>query len=102
MALYEPELGEGFEEVFHDSYENIANQILHAKDLNKASAIQEEEKSALLLSGLVTDPAARKMLPYFKDSQIKVSMWKIFKDSIGKDISKMTVPVYFNQPLSIL
>jgi len=23
-------------------------------------------------------------------------MWKIFKDSIGKDISKMSVPVYFN------
>lgn len=29
-------------------------------------------------------------------------MWTVIKDSIGKDLSKITVPVYFNQPLSLL
>jgi len=59
MALYDPELEEELEEVFHDAHENIANQIQHTKDLNKVLIIQEEEeeeKSALLPSGLVSDP----------------------------------------------
>jgi hypothetical protein len=103
MALYDPELEEELEEVFHDAHENIANQIQQTKDLNKVLIIQEEEeKFALLPSGVASDPSTRKVLPFFKDPKIKVSMWKIFKDSIGKDISKMAVPVYFNQPLSIL
>lgn len=42
------------------------------------------------------------MLPYFNDPKVKISIWTIIKDSIGKDISKMSVPVYFNDPLSIL
>lgn len=103
MALYDPELEEELEEVFHDAHENIVNQIQQTKDLNKVLIIQEEEeKCALLPSGVASDPSTRKVLPFFKDPKIKVSMWKIFKDSIGKDISKMAVPVYFNQPLSIL
>jgi oxysterol-binding protein 1 len=36
-----------------------------------------------------------------KDPKIKFSIWSILKDSLG-DISKMSVPVYFNQPLSVL
>ena len=33
---------------------------------------------------------------------MKVSIWAILKDSIGKDITKMSVPVYFNEPLNLL
>lgn len=33
---------------------------------------------------------------------MKVSIWAILKDSIGKDITKMAVPVYFNEPLNLL
>jgi hypothetical protein len=29
-------------------------------------------------------------------------MWTIIKDSIGKDITKLSVPVYFNDPTNIL
>lgn len=42
------------------------------------------------------------MLPFFKDPKIKISIWTIIKDAIGKDLSKMSVPVYFNDPTSIL
>jgi hypothetical protein len=48
------------------------------------------------------DPAERDVLPYFKDPKVKISIWTILKDSIGKDISKLSVPVYFNDPLNIL
>ena len=37
-----------------------------------------------------------------KDPSIKLSIWAVIKDSIGKDISKLTVPVYFNDPLNLL
>lgn len=32
----------------------------------------------------------------------KISIWKILKDSVGKDLSKLAVPVYFNEPISML
>lgn len=48
------------------------------------------------------EPIERDVLPYFKDPKLKISIWTILKDSIGKDISKMSVPVYFNDPVSIL
>jgi hypothetical protein len=106
MALYDPELRDELEEVFHDAHENISNQIHHTKNLNKDLIIQEaekeEQKSVVLPAGVVADPPTRRILPFFKDPKIKISVWKIFKDSIGKDISKIAVPVYFNQPLSIL
>jgi Oxysterol-binding protein len=44
----------------------------------------------------------RDVLPFFKNPKIKISIWSIIKDSIGKDLSKITVPVYFNGPLSLL
>jgi oxysterol-binding protein 1 len=48
------------------------------------------------------DPPERFILPYFKDPNVKISIWTILKDSIGKDITKMSVPVYFNDPMNIL
>jgi hypothetical protein len=39
---------------------------------------------------------------YKKDPKQKVSIWKVLKDSIGKDLTKMTIPVEFNEPLSML
>ena len=59
--------------------------------------IEEEEQK-----GEPDDPPSREILPFFKDPKIKISLWTILKDSIGKDLSKITVPVYFNEPLSIL
>ena len=48
------------------------------------------------------EPAEREFLPWLKDPNAKVSIWAIIKDSIGKDISKISVPVYFNDPTSLL
>jgi hypothetical protein len=42
------------------------------------------------------------LLPFFKDPKIKFSVWKILRDAIGKDLSKIQVPVYFNQPTNPL
>ena len=37
-----------------------------------------------------------------RDPKKKFSIWSIIKDAIGKDLSKFTVPVFFNEPLSML
>lgn len=41
-------------------------------------------------------------LPWLKDPKTKFSIWAIIKDSVGKDLSKISVPVYINDPTSIL
>ena len=41
-------------------------------------------------------------LPYRKNPNKKVSIWKVIKDSIGKDLTKLTMPVDFNEPISML
>jgi hypothetical protein len=42
-------------------------------------------------------------LPILRDPKIKSSaLWTILKDMIGKDITKVSMPVLFNEPLSSL
>jgi hypothetical protein len=44
----------------------------------------------------------RMILPALKPPGQKVSVWKVIKDAIGKDLSRFCVPVYFNEPVSML
>lgn len=74
-------------------------------DAWKESHAQDEYDKAVQLIDEVTgeeDPAEREQLPWLKDPSVRPSIWAIIKDSIGKDISKLSVPVYFNDPTSLL
>ena len=42
----------------------------------------------------------RECLPFKKDPNQKISIWQVIKDSVGKDLTKITMPVAFNEPLS--
>ncbi|KAI5079641.1 hypothetical protein GOP47_0005120 [Adiantum capillus-veneris] len=44
----------------------------------------------------------RKRLPEPKERERGVSLWSMIKDNIGKDLTKICLPVYFNEPLSSL
>ena len=44
----------------------------------------------------------RKCLPSLRNPNQKYNIWKVVKDSIGRDLSKMAVPVYYNEPISFL
>ena len=51
------------------------------------------------------DPEERTSLPFLNDIENKTSIWKIIKEcfgSITRDMSTITVPVYFNDPTSLL
>lgn len=45
----------------------------------------------------------RKSLPIFKEPKLDLGMmWKLFKDLVGKDLSKFSLPVFLNEPLTVL
>ncbi|KAJ9661900.1 hypothetical protein H2198_001652 [Neophaeococcomyces mojaviensis] len=44
----------------------------------------------------------RKKLKLAADNRPKISLWGILKSMIGKDMTKMTLPVSFNEPTSLL
>lgn len=44
----------------------------------------------------------RKRLKMDADDRPKISLWSILKSMIGKDMTKMTLPVSFNEPTSLL
>ncbi|XP_044965339.1 oxysterol-binding protein-related protein 1C-like [Hordeum vulgare subsp. vulgare] len=44
----------------------------------------------------------RKKLPHPVEKEKGVSLWSMIKDNIGKDLTKVCLPVYFNEPLSSL
>ena len=44
----------------------------------------------------------RKFLPFLRDPKQKINIWKVIRESIGLELSKIAVPVHFNEPLSFL
>lgn len=44
----------------------------------------------------------RTTLPITADDRPSVSLWGILKNSIGKDLTKISFPVSFNEPVSML
>ncbi len=73
------EAGGDEDEMFHDAREfSVVDSVPHTKI------------------------AYRNCLPYLRNPGTKINIWKIVKDSIGKDLSKISVPVYLNEPLSFL
>ncbi|KAE8450215.1 hypothetical protein EG329_006642 [Mollisiaceae sp. DMI_Dod_QoI] len=68
-----------------------------------------EKKEALEIVGLDLSPSfrgyedgIRKRLKMDADDRPKISLWSILKSMIGKDMTKMTLPVSFNEPTSLL
>lgn len=44
----------------------------------------------------------RTELPIGKDNRPSTSLWSVLKHSIGKDLTKISFPVFFNEPTSML
>eukprot|EP00249_Psilotum_nudum_P021060 c27954_g2_i1 orf=519-3035(+) len=44
----------------------------------------------------------RKRLPVPKEKEKGISLWSLIKDNIGKDLTRVCLPVYFNEPISSL
>lgn len=44
----------------------------------------------------------RKELPNPVEKEKGVSLWSMIKDNVGKDLTRVCLPVYFNEPISSL
>lgn len=44
----------------------------------------------------------RKKLPDPAEKEKGVSLWSMIKDNVGKDLTRVCLPVYFNEPISSL
>ena len=86
--------------------DNTFNKTVYIEDDNDPAIIaelqekvQKEKKKRHVMSYLQVDK--RTTLPSLKP-QVSFNIFKILKDAIGKDLSRFWVPVYFNEPLSML
>jgi hypothetical protein len=44
----------------------------------------------------------REALPQQEETEKSVSLWALIKECIGKDLTRICLPVFFNEPLSAL
>ncbi|KAJ5698235.1 hypothetical protein N7462_000240 [Penicillium macrosclerotiorum] len=67
------------------------------------SALARSEKTIVIGPSFkgYEDPV-RERLKMDNDNRPKISLWGILKSMIGKDMTKMTLPVSFNEPTSLL
>lgn len=89
-------LGKELEDVFFDAYDFIPSNSIKIKRRQLPVEEQKSEEEGNI------EPLERTTLPFLKDPKTKISVWAILKDAIGKDLSKMSLPVYFNDPSNIL
>lgn len=66
------------------------------------SVIDGHDPSSSSLGSIYPFVRRRKKLPEPVEKERGVSLWSMIKDNIGKDLTKVCLPVYFNEPLSSL
>ncbi|PVU98704.1 hypothetical protein BB560_000576 [Smittium megazygosporum] len=95
-------------EVLLDStYSDLSKQPVSAAlvkvDPTKAAITTKNEKifNAFLLDGY-RDLTLRDSLPLSGNKKPSLNLWSIIKSAVGKDLSRISVPVFFNEPLSFL
>ncbi|KAL8825994.1 MAG: hypothetical protein Q9170_007579 [Blastenia crenularia] len=63
---------------------------------------REKKKAEIVPSFKGYEDPVRTRLKMDNDDRPKISLWAILKSMIGKDMTKMTLPVSFNEPTSLL
>ena len=86
------------ETVFYDALDALILDELEQE-------VKRESKISVMLN--LNEPKekeeekVRTTLPALK-GDVKMSLLKVLKDAVGKDLTKFSVPVYFNEPISML
>lgn len=66
---------------------------------------EQKEKARLLMeegSYLGYEDGIRRRLKLDKDDRPSIGLWSVLKSMVGKDMTRMTLPVTFNEPTSLL
>ncbi|GAA5934756.1 OSBP family protein [Sporobolomyces koalae] len=92
---------------FFEAIETGAIPIEEQKDESGQAPERRTEPAKRFLDSFDLTPYKgyenlRQSLPISNDNRPSVSLWAILKGSIGKDLTKISFPVYFNEPTSML
>ncbi|KDO80772.1 hypothetical protein CISIN_1g0036641mg, partial [Citrus sinensis] len=104
------------ENTFFDTRDFLSSSSLRSNgsDFRSSSFSSDEESLQIVESENDIDASIRfvgtnypyikrrKKLPDPVEKEKGVSLWAMIKDNIGKDLTKICLPVYFNEPLSSL
>ena len=85
--------------------DDLEDQFLDAEDEYTAQLNSENmEQMRNLQDVIILDCHQERLaLPHLRDSKIKASaIWNLLKDLIGQDLSKISMPVVINEPLTLL
>ncbi|EDO18065.1 hypothetical protein Kpol_1045p52 [Vanderwaltozyma polyspora DSM 70294] len=66
--------------------------------------LQRKKESIMLKEGSFKgyEDGVRKRLKLDEDDRPSISLWSVLKSMVGKDMTRMTLPVSFNEPTSLL
>lgn len=96
------ETEEGKDAAANDQYIVVGGSALITESSEDSSGQSEKE----WLREMDPPPTRREALPTPKqkddNSSIWSIMWSILKESLGKDLTHITLPFFFNEPLSVL
>lgn len=85
---------------------NEITGIIHSEDIEETftTKLQRKKNETLSSEGsfLGYEEPVRIELPVKDDDRPKVGLWGILKSMVGKDITKIALPVAFNEPTSML
>ena len=99
----EPAKKETQDRVIEDVHQSLSQKISE-KNLVAVTTVQKNKETLIWNEGsyLGYEDGPRKKLALDKDERPKVSLWAVLKSMIGKDMTRMTLPVVFNEPTNLL
>lgn len=82
----------------------VTEERSQVESLPVSNESQEKMKKLILSEGtyLGYEDGVRKRLRLDKDDRPSISLWSVLKSMVGKDMTRMTLPVSFNEPTSLL
>lgn len=94
-------MGDDSDDEFFDAIESgaISNLPSYASIFPRPSVILPPSLDPQVYQGYAH---LRERLPIGSDNRPPVSLWAVLKGSIGKDLTKISFPVFFNEPTSML
>lgn len=82
--------------------EGVVENDAQVKSAGSPTASIRETRVNNLWPGVEPYLRLRKKMPIGKDDRPSLSLWSVLKNNIGKDLTKISFPVSFNEPTSML
>ncbi|OII72086.1 oxysterol binding protein [Cryptosporidium ubiquitum] len=91
---------ESTEEIFHDAFSDFENDVESNQILNTSHLIPARNDCSCCFWR--KNPYKYRVALPFMQQKPRFNLWASIKESITKDISRITIPIQFNEPTSLL